>query len=157
MRTSRPQLETVLAAARRLMDAHEASAITVEDWDALLGAIHACGLPDAPARDETFTIDHYGSLIRRVVPTRGEPYEHRCPVAAFEAAAHAADELVSGITVETIHAAAKITWTEAAVALAFFKERGILNPAGGRTHAIAGTAPFEDAMTEYHALREVPR
>ena len=157
MRTSRPQLETVLTAARRLMDAHEASAITVEDWDALLGAIHACGLPDAPARDETFTIDHYGSLIRRVVPTRGEPYEHRCPSAAYYAAAQTVAALATGVTVEGVRAGANITWTQAAVALAFFKERGILNPAGGRTHAIAGTAPFEDAMTEYHALREVPR
>jgi hypothetical protein len=30
----------------------------------------------------------------------------------------------------------------------------VVVPAGGRNHAAAGNAAFEDAMTEYHALRE---
>ncbi len=37
----------------------------------------------AHERNETFEVedDH---LIRRVVPRRGEPYEHRCPCVSFE-------------------------------------------------------------------------
>ena len=41
-------------------------------------------------RTETFEVfdDH---LVRKVVPVRGKPYEHRCPRASFEQIAHAAE------------------------------------------------------------------
>ena len=94
------------------------------------------------------------ALVRRVVPRKGQPYEHRCPEDAYEAAAHAIGELAGGFVLEDVRRAAEITWTEAAVALAFLKERGCVVPVHGRKHAATSDTIFEDAMTEYHALYE---
>jgi len=55
---------------------------------------------------------------------------------------------------EDLRRATDAPWTQAAVAFAFLKERGVVAPRHGRTHATAGSAAFEDAMTEYHALWE---
>ncbi len=53
-------------------------------------------------RRETFEVFD-GHLARKVVPRRGRPYEHRCPLASFEQIAHAAEELgEDGFTLETI-------------------------------------------------------
>lgn len=53
-------------------------------------------------RKETFEVFD-GHLLRKVVPRRGRPYEHRCPLASFERIAHAAEELEEdGFTLETI-------------------------------------------------------
>lgn len=111
----------------------------------------------APERIETFTVadDH---LVRTVVPQRGKPYEHRCPRTSYEAIAYAA-ELFSlhtgdpGFTLEELAAAAKTPSTQAAVALAFMKERGCLVTRYRRNYA-ASRCLYEDAMIEYHALRE---
>ncbi len=52
-------------------------------------------------RDETFAVLD-GHLVRNVFPRRGQPYEHRCPRAAFEQIAHAAEELGgAGFTLES--------------------------------------------------------
>jgi hypothetical protein len=110
----------------------------------------------APQRDETFEVldDH---LIRKVTPVRGEPYEHRCPLAAFEHIAHAAEELGAyGFTLESLleyerDAGRDVTFTNVAVALSFLRERGILDVRYRRNHA-ATDAVHLDAMTEYHAL-----
>lgn len=110
-------------------------------------------------RNEQFTVAH-DHLVRSVVPApgRGEPYEHRCPAAAFEAIAHAA-ELFSmeqgdpGFTLEELAVAAQAPSTQTAVALAFMKERGCVVTRYRRNFA-AGRCLFEDAMIEYHALRE---
>jgi len=107
-------------------------------------------------RDETFEVldDH---LVRKVVPARGQPYEHRCPRAAFEQIAHAAEELgKQGFTLESLLeyeriAGRDITFTNVAVALAFLRERSILDVRYRRNHA-ATTSVHLDAMTEYHAL-----
>lgn len=40
---------------------------------------------------ETFAVEQ-GSLVRRVVPKRGKPYEHRCTLATFTEVAHRIDE-----------------------------------------------------------------
>lgn len=47
-----------------------------------------------------------------------------------------------------------MTWTQAAVAFAFLKEGGTVVPAIGRNHVAAAGFAFEDAMIEYHVLRE---
>lgn len=77
-------------------------------------------------RTETFEVedDH---LIRRVVPRRGEPYENRCPRASFEQVAHAIDEAGNeSFTLELLVEREDLPFTQVAVALAFFKERGIV-------------------------------
>jgi len=109
-------------------------------------------------RDETSEVldDH---LVRQVVPARGQPYEHRCPRAAFEQIAHAAEELgEQGFTLESLleyerTAGRDVTFTNVAVALAFLRERSILDVRYRRNHA-ATTSVHLDAMTEYHALAE---
>ena len=104
-------------------------------------------------RTETFeALD--GHLVRRVVPRRGRPYEHRCPLASFEQIAHAAEELgENGFTLETIAEHENLPWTQVAVALAFMRERGILDVRYRRNCAATGSVHL-DAMTEYHALAE---
>lgn len=111
----------------------------------------------ATDRIEHFTVadDH---LVRSVTPARGEPYEHRCPRASYEEIAHAA-ELFStqtgdpGFTLEQLAKAASMPSSQTAVALAFMKERGCVVTRYRRNYA-AGRCLFEDAMIEYHALRE---
>jgi hypothetical protein len=112
----------------------------------------------APQRDETFEVldDH---LIRKVNPVRGRPYEHRCPRASFEQIAHAAEEFgLQGFTLESLleyerNAGRDVTFTNVAVALAFMRERSILDVRHRHNHA-ATDAVHLDAMTEYHALAE---
>ena len=108
-------------------------------------------------RIEHFAVAH-DHLVRSVVSVRGEPYEHRCPRAAYEAIAHAAELLSSetgdpGFTLEELATAAGTPSTQAAVALAFMKERGCVVTRYRRTYA-ASRCLFEDAMTEYWALAD---
>ena len=105
--------------------------------------------------DETFDIER-DHLVRRVVPRRGKPYEHRCPKAAFEEVAHAAEDMRTGITLERIQSTTGLPFSQVAVAIAFMKERGCLANEHGRTHA-ALEGLHLDAMTEYHALGEEPQ
>jgi hypothetical protein len=128
--------------------------LTTEEWDALEHAVAACSEPAANERTETFTVDDTRALVRNVVPMKGEPYQHRCPYDSYEAVAYAIAEAKSGFNLEDLRGAASVPWSQAAVAFAFLKERSVVIPAGGRNHAAAGTTPFEDAMIEYHALRE---
>lgn len=154
MQATRAQLESVLDAAERLLNAREDERLTTEEWDAFEHAVAACSEPAANERAESFTVDATRALVRSVVPIKGEPYQHRCPEESFTAVAHAVADAPGPFNLEDLRRAATITWTQAAVAFAFLKERSVVIPAGGRTHAAAGTTPFEDAMIEYHALRE---
>ncbi len=147
------QLREVLAAAEAVLAAREAQMLTAEEWDTLQHAVAAATQPPPDERDETFAVED-GALVRRVVPRKGRPYEHRCPQDAYEAAAYAIAELPADFVLEDVRRAAEITWTQAAVALAFLKKRGCVVPVHGRKHAAAATTVFEDAMTEYHALYE---
>ena len=105
-------------------------------------------------RDETFEVLD-GHLIRKVVPARGEPYEHRCPVAALDRVAQAIDELGDEpFTLETLFCREDIPWTQVAVAVAFLKERGIVDTRHRRNYAATTTGVHLDAMTEYFALAE---
>ncbi|MCR9217601.1 MAG: hypothetical protein NXI14_10410 [bacterium] len=91
-----------------------------------------------------------------MTPERGEPYEHRCPRWAFEAVCHRFDEHAEGDTVETIAAAENMPITQAATALAFLVERGIVTKDGRRNYAASGGVHL-DGMTEYWALVEEPK
>jgi len=120
----------------------------------------------APPRAETFHVED-SHLIRKVVPRRGEPYEHRCPLDAYRELAWAAIDLAAdGFTVETLADQVRnrpreehddrepwASYTNAAVAIAFWKERGLLDIRRRRNHVDDGFF-FEDAMTEYFALAE---
>ncbi|MBS0198271.1 MAG: hypothetical protein JSR77_16080 [Planctomycetes bacterium] len=103
---------------------------------------------------ETFTVAD-GYLVRSVVPRRGTPYQHRCTLANYQAVAYAIEDLKGGpTTLEQLAAATGLPNTQVNVAFAFLKERGCVVPAHGRRHKAASSVLFEDAMTEYHALRE---
>ncbi|GIK15669.1 MAG: hypothetical protein BroJett003_24200 [Planctomycetota bacterium] len=113
-------------------------------------------MPTTRERSETFEVLD-GHLIRKVLPARGQPYEHRCPRAAFEQIAHAAEELGgSGFTLEDLVAYERgagrdVTFTNVAVALAFLRERSILDARYRRNYAVTRSVHL-DAMTEFHAL-----
>lgn len=107
-------------------------------------------------RTESFAVED-GFLVRRVVPRRGAPYEHRCPLDAYEAVANAVDETAGQpFTGDEVQRATGLPFSQVTTALALLKERGCIVPAHGRRHKAApGNADVHlDAMTEYHALRE---
>lgn len=109
-------------------------------------------------RQETFEVES-GYLVRKVVPRRGQPYEHRCPKAAFEQIAYSAEELgEQGFTLDSLLeyqciAGPDVTFTNVAVALAFLRERGFLDVRHRRNYAATPSVHL-DAMTEYFALAE---
>ncbi|MBZ0173001.1 MAG: hypothetical protein K8E66_11510 [Phycisphaerales bacterium] len=155
MRTTDDLLRTVVAAAEAVLEAREDQMLTSEEWDALKHAIAACHEPPPDQREESFSIDQDGGLVRSVTPKRGNPYEHRCTRWAFERVYWRFDEHGEGDTVETLAEAAQIPVTQAATALAFLLERGIVT--AERRRNFPATADVHlDAMTEYHALREAP-
>ena len=101
-----------------------------------------------------------GHLVRKVVPRRGQPYEHRCPKAAFEQTAFAAEELGDdGFTIDDVVTRIRValgeyvSFTNVAVTLAFLRERSILEVRHRRNYAATGSVHL-DAMTEFHALAE---
>lgn len=111
-----------------------------------------------PMLSESFAVED-GFLVRRVVPKRGMPYEHRCPLDAYEAVAHAIDEMAGEpFTGDEVQRATDLPFTRVFTALGFLKERGCIVPAHGRRHRAApGNADggvYLDAMIEWHALRE---
>jgi len=153
--TSEARLWAVIDAAAALLAARENQMLTSEEWDALASAVDACREPEPSERTEDFAVEH-DHLVRRVVPApgRGDPYEHRCSKDSFEAVASAVDEAAGPFNLEDLRREAGLPWTQAAVAFAFLKERGVVVPVHGRSHAAAGSGAYEDAMIEWHALRE---
>lgn len=102
-------------------------------------------------RRESFAVQG-GRLVRQVTPARCEPYVHRCPVASYQELASVAEECgKAGFTVEDLAAHAELPMTRAAVALAFWKERGCVVIEHHRNHP-ASTFLYEDAMIEYSVL-----
>ena len=108
-------------------------------------------------RTEAFAIDRAGNLVQSVAPKRGKPYQHICTLACYQNVAHAAEEIDdAGFVLEDLVAQADVPFTQAAVALAFFKERGCVITERKRNYP-AGPGLHADAMIEYHALRENAR
>ena len=105
----------------------------------------------AQERHETFEVEN-DHLIRKVVPRRGEPYTHRCQRKTFEQVAHAIDEAGDeAFTLELLVQCEDLPFTQVAVALAFLKERGIVETRYRRNYAATQCAHL-DAMTEFCAL-----
>ena len=83
-------------------------------------------------RDERFEVLG-GHLVRKVVPRRGKPYEHRCPLASFERVAHAIDETGDdGFTLESLVEVEDLPFKQVAVAL----DQARLGTAGSRPTAL---------------------
>ncbi len=113
--------------------------------------------------NETFTVDGpSGALLRRVIPKRGTPYEHACTKQVYDDVAYAIEQMGNAsFTMEDIRAKAgggdetnMPPWSQVAVAIAFLKERSCIVPARNRKHVAASDFVYEDALIEYHALRE---
>jgi len=105
-------------------------------------------------RDETYSIQD-GVLFRRVVPRRGTPYEHTCTERVYKDVAYAIEQLgTRSFTGEDIRDATDAPFSQVFTALAFLKERGCIVPAHGRRHHAASDVVYEDALIEWHALRE---
>lgn len=103
---------------------------------------------------EHFHVDDQGALVRTRISADDHRYEHRCSLETLQAVAHHFDGRDSDQrTLNQIAGAERVAWTQAAVALAFLKERGIVERRGDSNHAASGDC-FLDAMTEYHALRD---
>ena len=101
---------------------------------------------------ETFTVE-YDQLIRSVVPTRGNPYEHSCDLETYKLALHEIDDLdgqpfVYESVVELTHAPA----SRIATAIAFLKERSVIVPTRQRCHKASSDHIFLDGMIEWSAL-----
>jgi hypothetical protein len=122
-------------------------------------------MPATTPRVETFAVED-GYLVRRVVPARGKAYEHRCPLAIYRELAWSAIDLAAdGFTLESLVECLRnrpvegdepkpwSSLTNAAVAIAFWKERGIIDTRRRRNYVGDGYF-FEDAMIEYLALAE---
>lgn len=98
-----------------------------------------------------------GHLVMNAVARGGKPYRHACPLDSFVLVAHELDAAgTGGITREQIHERTKIPWTRINVAVTFLYERSIIERTGrrGRLYVPASGVVVEDAMLEYHALRE---
>jgi hypothetical protein len=109
--------------------------------------------------NESFAVEDGAYLVRRVVPARGTPYEHRCPRAAFEAVAYAvaeAGEAGRSFTLTELAAETGLPASQAATALAFLKERGYVQDGPRRRNVANPGFGHDDAMCEYHALYEEP-
>ncbi|MCL4198919.1 MAG: hypothetical protein KJZ69_15635 [Phycisphaerales bacterium] len=113
--------------------------------------------------NETFIVDGpSGALLRRVIPKRGTPYEHACTKQVYDDVAYAIKQMGNAsFTMEDIRAnagggdeAKMPPWSQVAVAIAFLKERSCIVPARQRKHIAASDFVYEDALIEYHALRE---
>ncbi len=112
-----------------------------------------------PPADDTFNIED-GLLVRRVVPSAtsrrdSRPYVHTCTQQVYQDVAHAIDELAGcTFTGESIREAIDAPFTQVMVAMSFLRERGCITTVHGRKNAAASTVVYEDAMLEWHAMRE---
>lgn len=143
----------VLHAAEAVLAARENQMLTSEEWDALAHAVAAATQPiDGP--NETFSVQE-SVLTRSVMPKRGTPYQHTCDKDVFEAVAHAIDELNGAtFTYEEVRQTLDAPFTQVAVAIAFLRERGLIETVQRRRSVAATDDVYLDAMIEWHALCE---
>lgn len=96
-------------------------------------------------------------LVRRVVPDKGEEYEHRCPLETFEALAMRIDEVGDRAfyAADLIRQLPKLPDSAAYAALEFMVQLGILDRKGRQLQAVMDNVHME-AMIEFWALLEEP-
>jgi hypothetical protein len=95
-------------------------------------------------------------LVRTSTPQGRDPYRHRCTREAYEVVAHAIDATPAegrGVALDDLVHALDLPFTQVNVALEFMKERGVVVTRSRRNYPASDFA-YEDAMVEYHALRE---
>ena len=101
---------------------------------------------------QTFSIED-GWLVRMVVQPDGSSYQHRCSLAHYQAVAHFIDgQAYEGVTTNELwDGLPDVPCTQAAIALAFLKERGCVIIRHRRCYP-ASNVLSEDALLEFHAL-----
>ena len=101
---------------------------------------------------QTFALED-GCLVRTVVKPDGSSYQHRCSLDSYRAVAHYIDEhATDGVTTNSLwDCLPDIPCTQAAIALAFLKERGCVTVRHRRCYP-ASNFFVEDALIEFHAL-----
>lgn len=103
---------------------------------------------------DTFTFED-GALIRRVTTRRGTRYQHACTKQVYDDVAWAIEQLgAATFAGEMIRDEIDAPHSQVMTAMAFLKERGCIIPARERKHRAASDFVYEDALIEWHALRE---
>ncbi len=97
-----------------------------------------------------------GRLVRHVTLANGRGYVQHCTRDVFEqVACLVAERGEAGVTTgELWEALPNLPCTQISIALAFLKERGVVDVDARRCYA-ASTTLYEDAMTEFHFLAHV--
>ncbi len=107
------------------------------------------------AQDVTFPVD-LDHLVKTVTLRDGRRYWHRCEREIYEMVASEleqhAERGISGPGAGVVDLL-ELPYTPVYVALSFLQERGCVIQRYRRNHPASGCL-FEDAMIEYHALRE---
>ena len=104
----------------------------------------------------TFSFEPTGVLAERVQPTSGprrKEYVHRCTRAVFEEVCHLIDETET-FTLEELIAGRGIPNTQAALALRFLHEYGLVEKVHSRRNRRTEDSIHLSAMTCWHAARE---
>ncbi len=101
---------------------------------------------------QEFTVER-GWLVRTVRTTKGGTYQHRCSLDAFKAVCWFIEERAGdGVTSDMLwQNLPDVPCSQAAVAVAFLKERGCLAVEHRRCLPTSDVF-FEDAMVEFHAI-----
>jgi hypothetical protein len=107
---------------------------------------------DRPGNRQAFSLEH-GWLVRTVTRPDGSSYQQRCSLASYRAVADHIDEhATAGVTTNGLwDGLPEVPCTQAAIALAFLKERGCVTVRHRRCYP-ASKFLVEDALIEFHAL-----
>jgi len=100
--------------------------------------------------EESFTREHGDMLARHVTPARGRPYVHRCSLINFREVLWRIEALDTFTTADLW--GLELPSSAASAALAFLKERGIVETTYRRRCVAASRCLFEDGMTELFAM-----
>lgn len=104
----------------------------------------------------TFYFEPTGALAERVLPAYGprrREYVHRCALPVFQEVCHLADELET-FTLEDLVERGRVPSSQAAVALRFLAEHGLVEKVHSRANRRTEDSIYLSAMTCWHAARE---
>lgn len=104
-------------------------------------------------RKESFDVDVRSRLlVRSVVPTRGKPYEHKSSREVLATVCHYVQARArGGFSTSEMWQDLDVPKTQASTALAFLKDRGLVDVFGRRNYPTGGEV-FEHSMVEYYYL-----
>jgi hypothetical protein len=107
-------------------------------------------------RTVTYLVPDDGSLRRTVLLSDGTTYTHHCARDVYESVAYAMED-GQGHTAQELSRALDEPFTQVDVAFQWMKERGVIETGHKRLSYAASRCVYEDAMSEYHALKERAR